>query len=151
MSTVIVLAIILTVRVETIYATDGLLFPRESETRELKSLNGIWNFVTSPESDPLIGFRQFWYKNSLKNVYGISAMLMPVPASYNDITQDAKIRDFVGIAWYDRDFFVPKSWQDENKRVWLRFSSVSYAAQVVSWRNSVYMALTSYFDQRRQC
>lgn len=59
-------------------------------------------------------------------------ILMPVPSSYNDITQDPKIRDFIGIVWYDRDFFVPKSWNDGNKRVWLRFSAVSYAAQVVS-------------------
>lgn len=59
-------------------------------------------------------------------------LLMPVPSSYNDITQDSKIRDHVGLVWYDRTFFVPKSWNDNNTRVFLRFSSVSYAAQVVS-------------------
>ncbi|KAK9710558.1 Glycosyl hydrolases family 2, sugar binding domain [Popillia japonica] len=53
---------------------------------------------------------------------------MPVPSSYNDITQNPAIRDHLGIAWYDRTFFVPKSWR--NQRVWLRFSSVHYAAQI---------------------
>lgn len=55
---------------------------------------------------------------------------MPVPASYNDITTDWRIRDHVGIVWYQRKFYVPSFWLQE--RVWLRFGSVSYAAQVVS-------------------
>ena len=57
---------------------------------------------------------------------------MPVPASYNDITQDAKLRDFVGWVWYDREFFVPKQWDDEEKlRVVLRFESCHYYCVVV--------------------
>lgn len=46
----------------------GILYPRESETRQLKSLDGIWNFVLSPISDPLIGFNHKWYKNPLQKV-----------------------------------------------------------------------------------
>jgi beta-glucuronidase len=57
--------------------------------------------------------------------------MMPVPSSYNDITTDWKIRDHVGLVWYDRKFFVPKSWYQIG-RIWLRFGSVSYASQVVS-------------------
>lgn len=56
---------------------------------------------------------------------------MPVPASYNDITEDSTLRDHVGTVWYDRKFFVPGSWSD-NKRVWIRFGSVHYEAHVVS-------------------
>ena len=58
---------------------------------------------------------------------------MPVPSSYNDITQDAKLRDFVGWVWYDREFFVPKRWDDQdNLRVVLRFESCHYNCIVVS-------------------
>lgn len=57
---------------------------------------------------------------------------MPVPSSYNDITQDSSIRDHVGLVWYDRRFFVPDTWRKAEFRVWLRFSSVHYAAQVVN-------------------
>lgn len=57
---------------------------------------------------------------------------MPVPASYNDVTQDINVRDHVGLVWYDRKFFVSDTWRIADRRVWLRFSSVSYAAQVVS-------------------
>lgn len=56
---------------------------------------------------------------------------MPVPASYNDLTTDDTLRDHVGGVWYERKFFVPHDWSLD-KRVWLRFGSVHYAATVVS-------------------
>jgi hypothetical protein len=56
---------------------------------------------------------------------------MPVPASYNDVTEDKAIRDHVGLVWYDRTFYVPEAWR-QSSLVWLRFGSVHYAAQVVS-------------------
>lgn len=56
---------------------------------------------------------------------------MPVPSSYNDITEDNNLRDHVGTVWYDRKFFVSASWA-QNKRVWIRFGSVHYEAYVVS-------------------
>lgn len=56
---------------------------------------------------------------------------MPVPASYNDVTQDKAVRDHVGLVWYDRTFYVPEAWR-QSSLVWLRFGSVHYAAQVVS-------------------
>ncbi|KAB0793397.1 hypothetical protein PPYR_13017 [Photinus pyralis] len=111
---------------------EGMLFPRESETREILRLDGIWNFAVSPMLDPLVGFRQYWYKNDLSKIDGLEVHLMPVPSSYNDITTRMDIRDHVGLVWYDRTVFVPESWAKE-KRVVLRFSSVSYAAQV--WVN----------------
>lgn len=57
---------------------------------------------------------------------------MPVPSSYNDVIVDKKIRDHVGLVWYDKSFFVPESWRQQGYRVCLRFGSVNYAAQVVS-------------------
>jgi beta-glucuronidase len=57
---------------------------------------------------------------------------MPVPASYNDITQDKAIRDHVGIVWYDRNFYVPHTWNSNVTKIWLRFGGVHYAAEVVS-------------------
>ncbi|CAM1154623.1 GUSB (predicted) [Pycnogonum litorale] len=55
---------------------------------------------------------------------------MPVPSSYNDITVDKTIRDHLGWVWYDRQFVVPKSWNDSNTRVNIRFGSVHYTAIV---------------------
>lgn len=54
---------------------------------------------------------------------------MPVPASYNDITQSKQLRDFVGWVWYETEFYVPTEWQ--SKRVVLRFDSAHYNTLVV--------------------
>ncbi|XP_067008358.2 beta-glucuronidase isoform X2 [Anabrus simplex] len=108
----------------------GMLYPRESETREVRSLDGIWRFRLSSD-DPLEGFRDKWYDEDLTQTG--ETMPMPVPSSYNDITQDKAIRDHLGLVWYDRTFFVPQSWLQNKNRVWLRFGSVNYAAQV--WVN----------------
>lgn len=109
--------------------TRGMLYPRESETREVRSLDGIWNFARSDQTNPTEGVREGWYKNDLAS--SRPTIPMPVPASYNDITTDSALRDHVGTVWYDRKFFVPRSWQ-QDQRVWLRFGSVHYEAFVVS-------------------
>nr|CAD7258194.1 unnamed protein product [Timema shepardi] len=104
----------------------GILYPRESESREVHSLDGVWNFRLSPVNDTAKGFTDEWYSQELRKSGDV--IPMPVPASYNDITQDPEVRDFVGVVWYDRNFYVPSSW--EGKRVWLRFGSVTYLAIV---------------------
>lgn len=48
--------------------TTGLLYPRESETREVKSLDGIWNFVRSNATAPTAGIREKWYADDLSKV-----------------------------------------------------------------------------------
>lgn len=109
--------------------SEGLLYPRESETREVKSLDGIWTFAKSDVEKPGEGLRLQWYSKDLRE--STDVMNMPVPSSYNDIYVDDKLRDHVGTVWYEKKFFVPKSWRDE--KVWLRFGSVHYEAYV--WIN----------------
>ena len=55
---------------------------------------------------------------------------MPVPSSYNDVTQEASLRDHIGWVWYDRDFFVAESWANQN--IFVRFGSANYHSIVVS-------------------
>nr|CAD7434420.1 unnamed protein product [Timema monikensis] len=105
----------------------GILYPRESESREVRSLDGVWNFRLSPIDEPTQGLTQQWYQQELRKTGDI--VPMPVPASYNDIGPNVTFRTFWGLAWYDRTFFAPSSWKDQ--RVWVRFGSVCYAAQVV--------------------
>ncbi|CAH1154619.1 unnamed protein product [Phaedon cochleariae] len=114
----------------------GILYPRASESRQVTTLDGLWNFIVANTSNPFLGFQQHWYKTDLKKINTSEVLLMPVPASYNDITTDWLLRDHVGLVWYDRSFFVPKRWSEEG-RVWLRFGSVSYAAQV--WVNGEFL------------
>lgn len=75
------------------------------------------------------GVNQKWFLTDLTN-FG-QTIVMPVPASYNDITEDSSLRDHVGTVWYERKFFVPESWKKDSL-VWIRFGSVNYAAIVVS-------------------
>lgn len=111
--------------------SNALLYPRDSETRDHRSLDGIWNFVLGPDSQYGHSYNEFWQLQDLKLFDNV--VQMPVPSSYNDITQDKNIRDHVGVVWYDREFFVPATWNtSDNIRVWLRFGSVHYYAQVVS-------------------
>lgn len=58
---------------------------------------------------------------------------MPVPASYNDITQDVSLRDFIGWVWYEREVLVPARWvSDDGVRLVLRVGSAHYHSVVVS-------------------
>ncbi|XP_014679700.1 PREDICTED: beta-glucuronidase-like isoform X2 [Priapulus caudatus] len=108
----------------------GMLYPRDSESRETKELSGMWSFRTSG-SDQDAGFREQWYSKPLSQTGPV--IPMPVPASYNDITQDAAIRDYVGWVWYDREFFAPTRWRTDDLRVVLRFGSAHY--YTIVWVN----------------
>ncbi len=67
----------------------GILRPQDSETRQTKSLDGIWKFRISPKYDTDIGFRETWFAKDLSTTRNASDTLfdMPVPSSYNDVTE----------------------------------------------------------------
>ncbi|KAM9385247.1 LOW QUALITY PROTEIN: beta-glucuronidase [Pholidichthys leucotaenia] len=110
----------------------GMLFPRESSSREVKNLDGLWVFRADKSADRNQGFRESWYKQSLSETGPV--IEMPVPASYNDITQDATLRDFIGWVWYEREVVIPSRWiSDEGTRVVLRVGSAHYYSVV--WVN----------------
>ncbi|XP_077995272.1 beta-glucuronidase-like [Glandiceps talaboti] len=109
----------------------GMLFPRDTESRETKDLSGIWNFRADTSPNRNAGFEQQWYKRPLAKSGAV--IDMPVPSSYNDVTQDKSLRDFVGWVWYDRQFYPPFSWQNLKQRVVLRFESAHYYTTV--WLN----------------
>nr|CAD7463898.1 unnamed protein product [Timema tahoe] len=109
-----------------IFGQGGILYPQESESRDVQSLDGIWNFRISSQGDPEQGFDEEWYSHELRKTGNV--VPMPVPSSYNHITVDRSVRDFVGVVWYDRIFYVPSSWLGQ--RVWLRFDSAHYSAYV---------------------
>lgn len=97
-----------------------MLYPQPSETRERMDLNGIWRFRIDPGEQ---GVHEGWYAAPLRDTID-----MPVPASFNDVTVDAQIRDHVGVVWYERTFFVPAGWQGRD--LLLRFGAVCHHATV---------------------
>ena len=110
------------------FAQGSSLYPRESTSREIKSLDGIWKFRTSPSLEPNLGFDLKWYENVTMWNSDLAVRDMPVPSSYNDISTESNLRDFVGWVWYYRKFYVSNSWSTD-KKVMLRFGSVHYTAE----------------------
>lgn len=49
-------------------AGEGILYPTESESRTVHSLDGMWDFRLANESDSNVGHREGWYKQELRKV-----------------------------------------------------------------------------------
>ncbi|XP_077078609.1 beta-glucuronidase [Siphateles boraxobius] len=114
----------------------GMLFPTDSPSREVKELNGLWRFRADLSPERNRGFEKEWFKSPLAETGPV--IDMPVPSSYNDITQDSKIRDFIGWVWYEKELWVPARWiQDQGTRIMLRVGSAHYYS--VLWVNGVKM------------
>ena len=97
-----------------------MLYPIENKVREVKNLNGIWNFKIDTDN---VGIEEKWYEKPLTDT-----VPMAVPASYNDLFTDQESKEHVGNVWYEREFIIPDSW--EGKRIVLRFGSATHHAVV---------------------
>jgi len=97
-----------------------MLRPRDTATRERKSLDGLWSFRLDAQG---AGRDERWFAGPLAD-----AVEVPVPASYNDIFADGDVRDHVGDAWYQTTVRVPRGWAGE--RIVLRFDAATHAADV---------------------
>ena len=105
-----------------------MLAPRDTATRQRKSLDGLWRFSLDPAG---IGRGEGW-----PDGLPAGAREMPVPSSYNDVLPEAEVHDHVGEAWYETLVRVPASWAGE--RIVLRFGSATHRAVV--WVNGTQVA-----------
>lgn len=96
-----------------------MLKPQANCCRDLINLDGLWNFQLSHADD--INSDEAWKKNFS------TALQCPVPASYNDIFVDSKIRDHVGWVFYQREVVVPRHFQE---RYFLRFDAATHEGRV---------------------
>ncbi|XP_075421133.1 beta-glucuronidase-like isoform X2 [Tenrec ecaudatus] len=114
----------------------GMLYPRESPSRERKELGGLWSFRADFSANRRQGFEQQWYQRPLRELG--PTLDIPVPSSFNDVTQAGELRDFIGWVWYEREVVLPQRWtQDPGTRVVLRIGSAHYYAIV--WVNGVHV------------
>ena len=65
---------------------------------------------------------------------------MPVPSSWNDVTQNVSIKEYIGWVWYDREAWVPTGWK--GMTVMLRFESAHYNAIAVSISYCIIISIT---------
>jgi beta-glucuronidase len=97
-----------------------MLRPLDTATRERKSLDGLWHFRVDVDG---IGRDERWFACPLP-----AAREMAVPASYNDILTDPRLRSHCGEVWYQRTVRVPRGWAGQ--RVVLYFESATHHATV---------------------
>jgi beta-glucuronidase len=96
-----------------------MLYPRNTLTRKVISLDGMWKFKFDPESN---GLEEQWEKG-LQN-----AIQIPVPSSFNDLFTDKESREYAGDFWYETEFFVPSEWKNEDFNI--RFGCATHKATV---------------------
>jgi beta-glucuronidase len=99
-----------------------MLYPQQNDRRNKLDLSGFWDFKLDPDE---VGDEQAWFNGFTHR------RTIAVPASWNEQYQDT--RDYLGVAWYARETFVPETWQGQ--RVFLRIGSANYFAKV--WINDV--------------
>src|SRR5689334_11039900 len=97
-----------------------MLRPQDTDTRERKSLNGLWSFALDPAGAGRAGR---WFAGPLAE-----AREMAVPASFNDISADPAVRDYFGDIWYQTTVRVPRGWAGQ--RIVLYFESATHRATV---------------------
>lgn len=96
-----------------------MLYPITTPSRTVIDLGGSWNF----KADDGSGMEKKWYDSKLTE-----ALQMPVPASYNDLTENLDLRDHYGWVFYQRPLDIPRILKDE--RVLLRFDAVTHHAKI---------------------
>ncbi|CAH0020128.1 unnamed protein product [Clonostachys rhizophaga] len=97
-----------------------MLRPQANATRELLSLDGVWNFQLVASAD--VESEAPW-----ENVIP-SRLQVPVPASYNDIFSDDGIKDHVGWVTYQRFVTVPRGWA--GTRIFIRLDAATHQGRV---------------------
>lgn len=90
-----------------------MLYPIQTKTRSIYSLNGIWQFKQG-DHDP-------------KTILGTDEF-MAVPSSFNDVVVNNDKRLFVGDNWYERQVTMPRI--EKGEEVVVRFGSVTHQAYV---------------------
>ena len=88
-------------------------------------LSGFWQFQLDPKEE---GEAARWFA-ALP-----AARTVAVPCSWNDLFDDA--RDYLGLAWYRTETWVPQAWRGQ--RVFVRVGSATYACKV--WVNGTLVA-----------
>jgi beta-glucuronidase len=101
-----------------------MLFPVNNRHRQMRDLNGFWDFAFDENNS---GREKGWQNGFFPEER------IAVPASWNE--QFAESRDNLGPAWYQTRFDLAWGWESEN--IFLRFNSVAYLAEV--WLNGSFL------------
>lgn len=93
---------------------NSLLYPYENRYRNNTLLNGLWKFQFDPKS---VGESDDWTTGLPDPIE------MPVPGSFADLFTDNESRNYTGDFWYEKEFYIPNGWDDQQLQ--LRFGSLT--------------------------
>ncbi len=102
-------------------STGDCLYPQANQFRDVRELGGLWNFKVDWDD---CGLEDAWHLAPLSGELSQA----PVPAAYNDLFADAKIRDHVGAVYYETELQVPATW--EKQAIHIRFDAAAHHATV---------------------
>lgn len=91
-----------------------MLYPKNTETRSLIDLSGIWNLKLNKNNEKID------VKKRLTNT-----KLVAVPGSFNDQLALHDDRTYIGDFYYEKEFIVSEDIL-KNKRIFLRFGSATH-------------------------
>ena len=94
--------------------------------REMIELSGFWHFKLDPDKK---GEEEKWYVQQSFQAWD----RLYVPAPWNE--QDSAYTWYMGLAWYEREFWLPKDWS--GKLILVGFEGINYRAK--AWINGVYL------------
>ncbi len=97
----------------------SMLYPENTATRRMCSLDGMWKFCLDEHA---AGESEAW----MEGIPG--GDMIPVPASFQDFYTDKDVREYAGDMWYEKDMFVPGEW--EGRDIFVRFSAATHRAVV---------------------
>ena len=95
-----------------------MIYPQNNEKRVSRSLDGIWSFIKDSDDS---GLTKRWEKG-----VPTGTAPMPVPAAFNEMTDDPELRDYSGAVWYYRWFDGMASGAQHR----IRFGAAVYHADV---------------------
>lgn len=96
-----------------------MLYPSMTPSRFVSDLSGIWDFAF----DNGKGMEEKWYEKPLAE-----PLSMPVPSSYNDLTESITNREHYGWVFYQKKISVPSF--VKGQRVVLRCDAVTHHARI---------------------
>lgn len=96
-----------------------MLYPRQTLTRSVIDLSGMWKLAFDYESKG----------NELNYQNGIPGKIeVPVPASFADFFTEKEFKEYTGDFWYETSFYADKNWK--SKDIDLRFFGAAHVATV---------------------
>lgn len=97
----------------------SMLYPTETVSRRVISMDGMWGFCLDPEGR---GKKEGW----TRKIPGREQI--PVPASFQDFYTDKDTREYAGDFWYETQVFVPEEYR--GSFVGVRFGCATHRAEV---------------------